>query len=141
MVTQPQTNIDHPWDRAAATVLTRVSGLPGRGEESLDTGVNFFVLALEGLGAKPRFSCEGHPRGFYITFDASYELALEIRKAGYFAVELEGLDYWSLRRTSGELFLKRYTEKNKVDSLRSAADGWLRFFGDRLIGLSVATKR
>jgi hypothetical protein len=136
MVTQPKPNIKHPWDRAAASVLTRTNGLTGT-QEALDPGVNFFVLALEALGATPRFSCEGHPMGFYVAFEAPYELALEIHDAGYFSVEIWRRDLWTMRKVNDEIVTKPYTNNSKVKILRSAAEGWLRVFGDRLGSLSV----
>jgi hypothetical protein len=134
-------SLNHPWDRAAATVLTRANGTWGE-KEAIDVGVNFFVLALEALGAKPRFSCEGHPAGFYVAFEAPYELALEIAKAGYFTVEIASNnsywnipDYWSIRKANAERMEQPYTEEAKASTLRRAADAWLRAFGERLAGL------
>jgi hypothetical protein len=122
---------NHPWDVAAATPLTRQSTLLCK-PQVIDPGVNFFVLALEALGATLQFSCEGHPKGFYVLFAASYELALEIRNAGYFSVEVEGPGTWSIRKLSDEYSRAEYAEKDKAWLLRSAADAWLRHFGERL---------
>jgi hypothetical protein len=127
-------NPNHPWDRARASVLIRKNGV-FRNDEPLDTGVNFFVLALEALGAVTRFSCEGHPTGFYVAFEASYELALEIHSAGFFTVEIEGPNYWSIRKTNSERMSEGNHEANKVETLRWATDAWLRTFGNRLAGL------
>lgn len=92
-----------------------------RGGEKLDPGVKFFVLMLDQLGLPTYFSCEGHPSGFYVTFRAPYEIALEIQRTGYFSVEIEGEDYWSIRQ--------HYRGENKTDGLRWAADAWEKKFG------------
>jgi hypothetical protein len=129
---------NHPWDVAAATPLKRQS-TPLSKLQDIDPGVNFFVLALEALGATPHFSCEGHTRGFYVLFSAPYELALDIRNAGYFSVQIEDQGTWSIRKTSAEYVEyanSPYTEKDKVWLLRAAADAWLRHFGDRLASLN-----
>lgn len=125
---------NHAWDKAAATVLQRRSGTKCD-LENIDPGVNFFVLALEALGAKPKYSCEGHPRSFYICFQADYELALEIRSAGYFTVEAEGRDYWSIRKMAGEYMQNPYTLADRDQTLRWATDAWLSKFGERLAKL------
>lgn len=121
---------NHPWDRAATSVLIR-TGSYGR-QEKVDPGANFFVLALEALGATPRFSCEGHPYGFYVAFEAPYELALEINAAGHFTVEISGKDYWAIRKERSENAEAEYTEADKQRSLRWATEAWIRAFGGRL---------
>ena len=125
---------NHPWDLAAATTLTRQS-TPLCKPQHLDPGVNFFVLALEALGATPQFSCEGHPRGFYVLFGASYELALDIKSAGYFSVEISGPGTWSIRKESAEFDMGPNPEQEKANILRAAAAHWLAHFGDRLASL------
>ena len=93
LMTTEKSTKKHPWIRAAKTELVRLSSVTGK-PESIDKGANFFVLALEALGAKPRFSCEGHPTGFYVAFEAGYPLAVQIEAAGYFLVEVAGPNYW-----------------------------------------------
>lgn len=131
----------HPWDRAGATprMFQSVQGGP---LEALDPGVKFFVLALEALGARPKFSCEGHPCGFYVAFDAPYELALEIQSAGFFKVEIEGNGYWSIRKSFGEIIDGRFTQAKKAqvladaqEGLRWAAEAWLKRFDNKLAAL------
>lgn len=101
------------WDQAARLEVWR-------GGEKLDPGVNYFVLMLDQMGLQTRFSCEGHPDGFYITFHAPYETAFAIHEVGYFSVEIErGELYWSLRKHSMD-----ETEKRKLDALRWAAAAW-----------------
>ncbi|MDO8415188.1 MAG: hypothetical protein Q7S87_03130 [Agitococcus sp.] len=138
---------NHPWDLAKRQVLTRNSSVAGDTRcEALDPGVNFFVLALEALGATTRFSCEGHPYGFYVAFDADYDLAREISRAGFFTIEISGngIDEWVMRKSGTEANpLKRangYTEADKARTLRWAAEAWVSCFGQRL-GTSGLTPR
>lgn len=124
---------NHPWDLAAQQNLRRVSG--SGYEEDVDPGVNFFVLALEALGAKTHFSCEGHPVGFYVAFEAGYPLAVEIEKAGFFTVAISGREnFWTIRKleTQPSNPANGYTEADKERTLRWAAEAWLRSFGSRL---------
>lgn len=111
------------WDRACELVLERTS--PCRTYSGpIDPGVNYFVLALEQLGASPRYSCEGHPDGFYVLFAAPLATALRILHCGYFTVELEGENLWSIRigRTPT-------TDDERIQVLRWAADAWTKQLG------------
>lgn len=113
------------WDVAGKLKLTRRSYLSS-GPEVLDRGVNFFVLALEELGATTRFSCDGHGshNRFYVLFEAPYTLALSIRSAGYFDVLVEGPHLWSIR------FSSRIDGPWKLSkTLRYAADAWVHTLG------------
>ena len=81
----------NPWKDTCSFILYRCPGPPlPRIPEPLDPGVNFFVLALEHLGAKTLFSCDGHGRlkQFYVMFKAPYKLACAVARVGYFEVEL-----------------------------------------------------
>lgn len=92
--------------------------------QALYRGVNYFVLQLERMGIRTRWSCEGHPAGFYITFHATYEQALRIKPHGYFTVEVEGLHYWSMR------FSRQHkTTRERKFSLRLSASAWEQAFG------------
>jgi hypothetical protein len=102
------------WDEAGALEVWR-------GAEKLDPGVNYFVLLLDQLGLNTYFSCEGHPDGFYVTFGATYDEAFEIKKAGFFSVEIEGNEYWSMRRTGRPA---EFGDPERVDALRWAAEAW-----------------
>jgi hypothetical protein len=106
------------WDEAAAIKIYR-------GGELLDPGVNYFVLMLDQLGLPTHYSCEGHPDGFYVTFNASYEQALQLKSGGYFSVEIEGEDYWSMRQN----FRHKDALREKVDGMRWAAAAWETKFG------------
>lgn len=86
----------HPWDQARRYRLKRRNAL-SRELQPLDRGVNYFVLQLERMKIRTEWSCEGHPAGFYISFNATYEQALRIKAHGYFTVEIEGPNYWSMR--------------------------------------------
>jgi hypothetical protein len=112
-----------PWDRSRQEVLTR-SGC------ELERGVNYFVTALEKLGAKTTYSCEGHPKGFYIVFQGTYDLAHAIANAGYFQVEIErGRGEFSLRLMSNEVgHGPTWDEKAKRECLRWASEAWEKAF-------------
>ena len=114
----------HPWDRSTHLNLQRTNRTfdkPG----NIDPGINFFVLALELLGAEPQWSCEGHPTGTYVAFYSTYELAQEIHAAGFFQVEIEGEGYWSIRMNR---FGQISTEGEKIRNLRWATEAWLKRF-------------
>ncbi len=80
-------NSDAAWDVSKGLKIIRYDHEHNR-EVVLETGVNFFIMALEHLGAPPYFSCEGHPTGFYIAVDASYELMRKVEACGFFHVEI-----------------------------------------------------
>ena len=124
---------EHPWDRARRRLLKRSNTLSymlkeggQRSDEfeTLDRGVNYFVLQLERIGIATEWSCEGHPAGFYITFHATYEQALRVKAPGFFNVEIEGRNYWSMR------FSHRHESiRTRNRTLRWAASSWERVFG------------
>jgi hypothetical protein len=113
----------HPWDRARRRLLKRRNAL-SREPQQLDRGVNYFVLQLERMGIRTEWSCEGHPAGFYISFYATYEQALRIKTHGYFTVEIERLDHWSMRFSRPH---KSVRDRNFT--LRLAAAAWEQAFG------------
>lgn len=108
------------WDYACAfDVIRKPPKHPFFEAEKIDPGANYFVLMLEQLGAVPHFSCEGHPNGFYVVFEAPMALANRVRACGYFSVELEGRNKWSIRT--------RYDlndEATRKSVLRGAAESW-----------------
>ena len=122
---------ENPWDAAQRPVLLRHDGETGT-EVPLEPGVNFFVLMLEQLGATTRFSCEGHPDGFYVMFDCSPELVRSITRAGFFTVEVGDGEADYTMRVSEHLF-ERYVgtwdEKARKELLRLAAVRWVERFG------------
>ena len=89
----------------------------------LERGVNYFVLALEQLGATTEYSREGHPNGFYIIFNAPQTIAEAVRRCGFFSVELEGEERWSLRIN------RAITEPERQSILSYAALAWTKTFG------------
>jgi hypothetical protein len=120
----------HPWDRARARRLYRIPGysIPRAGwrnPEKLDAGVNYFVLALEQAGATTLFSCEGHPTGFYVAFEASYDLARRIASAGFMDITIRG-DGWRAAFPTESLW---QNERHKRRTLRWAAGAWERTLG------------
>jgi len=123
---------EHPWDRARRRLLRRSNTLSRMLKEGgqradefepLDRGVNYFVLQLERSGVATEWSCEGHPAGFYITFHATYEQALRVKAPGFFTVEIEGRNYWSMR-----LHSKHKSTRARNQTLRWAASSWERVF-------------
>jgi hypothetical protein len=132
-----------PWDAARKEKVVRYDY---REEgEILDRGVNFFVLTLEQIGARPRYSCEGHRNGFYIAFRAPYRLARRIAGVGFFSVEVvkagpywKGEGWWTLRRRKGWK-----SEREKRQTLRWAAEAWQKEFwlGDaRALGAHIGSR-
>jgi hypothetical protein len=111
------------WERSRKLKLVRDD--PRGGAPVLDPGINFFVLALEQMGASTSFSCEGHPHGFYITFSAAYELAKRVSSWGYFSIKIEGDNYWSLRFSYGSE-LAHPTEIERNQALNWAAAAWVK---------------
>lgn len=111
-----------PWDVARRTILERIDSMQRRRPVvcKLERGVNYFVLELEKMGAVTRYSCEGHPTGFYITFTCPYRVAVAIEAMGYFRVEVEGPRYFSIRLPS----VGSATEYDKRHTLRLASIAW-----------------
>jgi len=65
-----------------------------------------------------------HPASFYIIFRATNEQALRIKAHGYFTIEIERLDYWSIRFSRPH---KSVRDRNLT--LRLAAAAWEQAFG------------
>jgi hypothetical protein len=122
---------ENPWDAAQSTVLMRKDTETGQ-ETPLESGVNFFVLMLEKLGATTRYSCEGHPDGFYIVFEGSAELARAISHASFFTVEVwEGEADYAMRISEHlfERYVGPWNEAARKEHLRLAAVRWVERFG------------
>lgn len=117
----------NPWAACCALQVERECP-PVYPKAPLDPGVNFFVLALEFLGLKTSYSCEGHPRGFYVTFHASYAMARSIKAAKYFLVEIEGDDYWSIRLSETTGTRRKYSDDDRIRVLSGAARSWVAHF-------------
>jgi len=127
------------WDRAAEVPVIRSSPCNIYSGD-LESGVKFFVLMLEQLGATTEYSCEGHPGpaengfempgDFYTVFRAPIALARRIHACGFFRVEMERRGRWSLRAS----FATREAQKAH---LRWAADSWEREFGPLKIPRSL----
>lgn len=116
----------NPWDEARRRRILLADTLTGM-PVAIDRGVNFFVRALSNAGARTLFSCEGHPKGFYVLFEAPLELAQLIRTLGFFTVELEGSGplhpKWSIRLPEVPW---TETTRSKRRRLRWAAKAWVR---------------
>jgi len=107
------------WDAARKLyVYRRPPVVPFYTVERIDPGVNYFVLMLEQLGATPLFSCEGHPQGFYVMFECPQKIAERIHACGFFTVELEGHNRWSIRTRA----VDDDADRRKI--LRWAAETW-----------------
>ena len=91
-----------------------------RDGEVLDRDVNYFVHKLEKFGARTLYSCGGHPDGFYVYFLAPYSLAVRIESYGYFNVEIEGTNGFSIRVRRP--FFQTRTDKERT--LAWAAHAW-----------------
>jgi hypothetical protein len=114
------------WDEARRFVLKRIDGIGIEG--TLDRGVNFFIIALEELGVQTIWSCEGHPKGFYIIMFAPYELALALTGIGFFTFAIAGKDCWRIsigHHERREFSTDVVAEKEKRQCLRLAASAWL----------------
>lgn len=96
-------------------------------KETLDPGINFFVLMLEKLGATTHYSCEGHPNGFYILFSASKRVAHNVLNCGYFNVELELGGNWSLRIHHIKF---DFSGRQRSIFFSSVAQAWTNAFGE-----------
>lgn len=127
----------NPWDADCDMVLFRRDPITDE-FVPLERGVNFFVLALEALGARTCFSCEGHPYGFYVSFICDYDVAWKIAKLGYLTVELgrDANEYVIHQRNAEESYEHTFGipwgEGVKVGRLRMVASVWMRNFGKRL---------
>ena len=99
----------------------------------IDTGVNFFLGVLIKIGAEPRYSCEGHPSGFYVFFKSTKHQAMIAKVLGYFNVEVEAEDdCWSLRTAWQDgLIASGMLRKDVMQAhhsyLRRAAAKWEKF--------------
>lgn len=121
-------NAEPIWDRTRRLKIFRAPPAPTFYPVArIDPGVNYFVLMLEQLKAVPRFSCEGHPAGFYVLFSAPQKTAEKIRQCGFFCVELEGRNKWSIRLPAYRR--ADITERERRYILRQAAAAWEKMLG------------
>ena len=117
-----------PYEKAKTRRLIRIHTLSGK-PITLEPGVNFFVEALERSGAKIRFTCEGHPHGFSIVFDAPYAMALSVINSGFFGIAMmREKNRWSLNMRGNEEGIKHengeFTFDDRNDILSSASECW-----------------
>lgn len=109
----------NPWDAAKKIKVLRSS--PGYPLADLEPGVKFFVLMLEQLGAETHYSCEGHPKGFYVMFTAPYETALLASGCGFFTMEVCRRALWTMRISER---VPIQSQRRKAQFLRRAATNW-----------------
>jgi len=112
------TILSNPWDCAKNIKVYR--GGNGYPVADLEGGVKFFVLMLEQIGATTIHSCEGHPRGFYVSFRCSYDTALSISSCGYFNVAIVQANTWTIRLAERLVTSARV----KAQYLSEAARSW-----------------
>ena len=96
----------------------------------MEPGVVFFIEWIEKLGGTTSFSCEGHPRGFYIAFNGSYQLACRIAACGFLSVEVWADGQWRLAIGSEMHVAGAWTDENRRRVLSWAADSWQHAFED-----------
>ena len=123
----------NPWDAAKDLPVVRGNWIYPPGP--LEPGVKFFVLMLEQIGCRPEFSCEGHPRGFYIVFHGPHPTARAIADCGFFAVSLvsgqtDGYRIDLQGNESGRISAgDPWDEKARDFCLRHVAAAWVERFG------------
>lgn len=118
------------WEKAKKLTLIRSSPCGIYSQEILDKGVNYFILALEKLGCKTHYSCEGHfsknkyTPELYIVFDSPRSIILCIRQMvlGICKLEKESDTEWSLR-------IAFDNAKDKKEKLTYLADQWNKILG------------
>lgn len=120
------------WDDACALTLIRhnptssiYSGIP------IDPGVTYFILQMERLGCETYYSCQGHPTGFYVSFISSDAIARQFVNAGFFYVQLTELP--GRYRLGLDTV---HTEKERIHTMRQAAQVWEQVFGPLDLGLA-----
>ncbi len=103
------------WNKAKRLNIVRGSPCGTYPPKKLDSGVNYFILALEKLGCITHYSCEGHfnksnriPQ-FYIAFESKISTIKLLKKILPKTVSLKKeLGYlWVLR-----IDFKNYQDKN-----------------------------
>jgi hypothetical protein len=97
----------------------------------LDKGVNYFILALEKLGCKTMYSCEGHffskkhyiPQ-LYISFSSKKTQVLQLKNMLYNIAKLEHdcKDEYTLR-------IDFKNNKDKIQKLTKLAKQWNKILG------------
>lgn len=126
MATFDELKSDTTWKEWCEQKIVRRDTLTGA-EIVIEPGVAFFVDALEQLGADVQFSCEGHPKGFYVCFAGSHEIALKVVSAGWATVELIRDGRWVLSLKGNE---------NGIESTGRKFDRTER---DEILGMMAAT--
>lgn len=130
----------HVWARASRLKLLRTDtdGFfdDTRGLCELESGVNYFVLQLERLGAVTLYTCEGHPNGFYILFHtahASANLVHDIAGAGFISVGVS--DKPGTYRLNFHAHTSFKDEADRDETFRWAAKCWEKKLGRLVLPL------
>lgn len=118
------------WDKANKLEIVRGSPCGLYKPKPLDSGVNYFILALEKLGCVTHYSCEGHfnkkhhvPQ-LYIAFESKLSVIKLIKKIIPKRVSLE--------QELGDLWVMRINFKNnkqKQNCLRRLVKKWHKNIG------------
>lgn len=117
------------WDRARKLRLSRKEPGPLGDRFIIEPGVNFFVAMLEQIGCVTYFSCQGHPKGFYVNFRATYSKAVKINQCGFFSVDISSPQVWNMHLDDDEAFYGKITRSKHERTLRWAADAWEKGLG------------
>lgn len=117
------------WDTWRKRTVRRSDTLTGK-KITIEPGAAYFVEALERLGARTEYSCEGHPKGFYVSFRGPYKLAIKVAAAGFFTVELLRNGRWKISLGGNEQSIEGggaiFSRKIRNDILRMATEAWQR---------------
>jgi hypothetical protein len=126
----PRTN---PWDEARKLKLTRGNEIWP--PDVIDPGVNYFVLRLEEMGCTTRFSCEGHPDGFYVSYWGPLAVSPWIARISPFEVGVRHHSRWgsNFKMHLGNIEFahlrsgRTWDDAARVKLLRAAARNWERW--------------
>jgi len=109
---------------------------------TLDKGVNYFILALEKLGCKTMYSCEGHfskkhyiPQ-LYISFLSKKTQAVRLKNilCNIAKLEHDGKDEYTLR-------IDFKNNKDKIQKLTKLAKQWNKILGSIKYETILMTKK
>jgi hypothetical protein len=109
---------------------------------TLDKGVNYFILALEKLGCKTNYSCEGHfskkhyiPQ-LYISFSSKKNLSNTVKNilSDIAKLEHDGKDEYTLR-------IDFKNNKDKIQKLTKLTKQWNKILGPIKYETILMTKK
>lgn len=118
------------WQNAKRLNVSRRSPCGGYPMSIIDKGVNYFILALEKIGCKTMYSCEGHfskkhyiPQ-LYISFSLKKSQVVHLKNILYNIAKLEhdGKDEYTLR-------IDFKNSKDKKEKLTKLSKQWNKVLG------------